>query len=158
MRRMRFACLAGLLLGTLVLACSDSETMIALNVCTLASVDAEEVDSLKVRIEGAATATRELQDVNVLPCGTKPTFFSRIRLAESTKKGTATIEVDALNASGTLLETGMTSVTVRPDEVVAAFLELGTDEMQGSGGTGGSAGAGGDGGQAGDAGGGGASN
>lgn len=155
---MRLACFAGLLLGTLVLACSDSETMVALNVCTLASVDADAVDSLEVRIKGAATATRDLKDVTVLPCGSKPAFFSRIRLAESTEKGTATIEVDANDASGALLETGMTTVTVRPEEVVAAFIELGTDEMPGTGGTGGTGGAAGAGGQAGGAGDGGAAN
>jgi hypothetical protein len=155
---MRLACFAGLLLGTLVLACSDSETMVALNVCTLASVDAEAVDSLEVRIEGAATATRDLKDVSVLPCGSKPAFFSRIRLADNTKKGRATVEVDAQDSSGALLETGMTSVIVQPEEVVVAFIELGTNEMPGAGGTGGTGGAAGAGGQGGDAGDGGAAN
>ena len=155
---MRLACFAALLLGTLTLACSDEETLVALNVCTLGSVDAEAVDSLEVRIEGAATATRDLQDVSVLPCGSKPAFFSRIRLAESTEEGSATIEVEAYDESGALLETGMTTITVQPDEVVAAFIELGTDEMPGTGGTGGTGGAGGAGGLGGDAGGGGAAN
>src|SRR5688572_26461309 len=116
MRRMRLACFAGLLVGTLALGCSDSDTIVALNVCTLASVDAEAIDRLEVRIEGVANLSQDIAGPAVLPCGTKPAYFKRIVLPEDTEKGSATFEVRALDAAGALVETGATSVTVRPEE------------------------------------------
>ena len=120
---MRLACFAGLLFGTLALACSDSDTIVALNVCTLASVDAEAIESLEVRIQGVANQAHDLQGVSVLPCGTKPAYFKRIKLPEATDKGSATIDVRALDGAGALLETGRVEVSVRPEETVAAFVE-----------------------------------
>lgn len=141
---MRLACFAGLLFGTLVLGCSDSDTIVALNVCTLASVDAATIDSLEVRIEGAANQTHQLEAVSILPCGTKPAYFKRILLPEATEKGSATVQVRALDATGALVETGATSVVVRPEEAVAAFVELGEPVAPGGGGAGGAGGAGGE--------------
>src|SRR5690242_20441004 len=103
MRRMRLACFAGLLFGALALACSDSDTIVALNVCTLASVNAEAIESLDVRITGAANATYDLENVSVLPCGTKPAYFKRIKLSDSTEKGSVTIDVRALDAASALI-------------------------------------------------------
>lgn len=86
----------------------------------------------------------------MLPCGTKPAYFKRIKLPEATDKGSATIDVRALDGAGALLETGRVEVSVRPEETVAAFVELGEAVAPGTGGTGGSAGAGGSGGTAGE--------
>ena len=139
---MRLACFAGLLFGTLALACSDSDTIVALNVCTLASVDAEAVESLDVNIEGAANQAHHLAAVSVLACGTKPAYFKRIGLPDDTEKGSAVIEVRALDAAGALIEVGTANVVVRPEETVAAFVELG-EAVPSTGGTGGTGGAGG---------------
>lgn len=145
---MRLACFAGLLFGTLALACSDSDTIVSLNVCTLASVDAESIESLDVNIEGAVNQAQVLQGVSILPCGTKPAYFRRIGLPEGTEKGTASIEVRALDASGTLVEAGSVDVVVRPEETVAAFIELG-EAVPSTGGAAGAPGVGGLGGAAG---------
>lgn len=151
---MRLARLAGLLFSTLALACSDSETIVALNVCTLASVDAEAIESLAVNIEGAANQTNDLDGVAVLPCGMKPAYFKRIGLSDDTEKGNAVIEVRALDVAGALVESGTVNVVVRPEETVAAFVELGeaVPSTGGTGGMGGAAGAAGQGGAAGEAG------
>src|SRR6186713_1091785 len=109
MRRMRLACFAGLLFGTVALGCSDSDTVVALNVCTLAPVDAEAIDRLEVRIEGVANLSQQLEGASVLPCGTKPAYFKRIVLPEDTEKGFVTLEVRALDAAGALVEAGATS-------------------------------------------------
>ncbi|HEY6727445.1 MAG TPA: hypothetical protein VI197_25595 [Polyangiaceae bacterium] len=154
---MKLACFAGLVFGTLALACSDSETVVALNVCTLASVDAEAIASLDVKIEGAANRAYDLADVSVLPCGMKPAYFKRLSLPNDIEKGSATVEVRAIDATGALIESGSTNVVVRPEDAVAAFVELGeavpsTGGMGGMGGMGGAAGSAGQGGIAGEAG------
>ncbi len=148
---MKLACLAGLLVGGLMLACSDSDTIVALNVCTLGSVDAEAVDSLDVTIEprGSGAVTKELEAVSVLPCGTQPRYNKRIKLGDGTEKGLATIMVEARDASGALLESAELTAKVRPEETTAVFVELGEEPMEGTGGMGGAAGAAGAGGEAG---------
>lgn len=148
---MRLACFAGLLFGTLALACSDSDTIVALNVCTLASVDAATIESLDVNIEGVANRAHHIEGVSILACGTKPAYFKRIGLPADTEKGSAVIEVRALDAAGALVESGTTNVVVRPEETVAAFVELG-EAVPSTGGTAGAAGAGGLGGAGGEAG------
>lgn len=120
-------CAALLLLALSLLACGESDTVIALTVNSADQVG--QVNSLRIAISQAGEATYVTDIVpptQTTDAGTriKPSFFERVILPADWASGTATIEVTAQNVDGMPFG-AMTMAMVRAEGAVAASVMLG---------------------------------
>jgi hypothetical protein len=131
-------------------ACSDGDTIVALNVTATDAVPV--VEQLHVTITQGSR--RHVQDFappietptgeDAPPPSIKNSFFERITLPDGWAEEPALIRVEAQQADGSPLEPPLsdeTTVTVQPDGAVAAYIELDipAEVPTGEGGAGGEA-------------------
>ena len=134
-------------------ACSSGDTIVALNVTATDAVPV--VEQLHVTItQGSRRHVRDFAPPIETPTGDdapppsiKNSFFERITLPDGWTEAPALIRVEAQQADGSPLEPPLsdeTTVTLRPDGVVAAYIDLDipAEMPSGEGGAGGAGGAG----------------
>jgi hypothetical protein len=138
-------------------ACSNGDTIVALNVTATDAVPL--VEQLHVTItQGSRRHVQDFAPPTETPTGDdapppsiKNSFFQRITLPEGWAEEPTLIQVEAQQADGSPLEPPLsdeTTVTLQPEGVVAAYIELDipAEMPAGEGGAGGQGGAGGEGG------------
>lgn len=136
-------------------ACSSGDTIVSLNVSATDAVPV--VDELRVTItQGSREHVARFAPPRDMPTGEnapppsiKNTFFERIKLPDGWEEANATVEVEASDENGDPFMPALvdeTSVTIQPEGVVVAYVQLDIPAA-GTGGTGGAGGAGGAGGE-----------
>lgn len=134
-------------------ACSDGDTIVALNVTATDAVPVVEqlhvtiTQGSRRHVQNFAPPTETPTGEDAPPPSIKNSFFERITLPEGWSEEPTRIKVEAQQADGSPLEPPLsdeTTVTLEPDGVVAAYIELDIpQEMPGGEGGAGGAGAGG---------------
>jgi hypothetical protein len=108
-------------------ACSQDETIVAVNVNSADSVGNPSQLVITISQQGQSPVVREImpptrtQDSGV---SIKPMFFERVTLPDSWERAKTEVKVEAEDSRG-VYESAMTEVTVRPGGAVAAFVDLG---------------------------------
>jgi hypothetical protein len=108
-------------------ACSDDETVVAVNINSADEVGNPSSLVITISQEGQSPVVKEImpptrtQDSGV---SIQPTFFERIVLPDAWEREQSEVKVDAKKASGVYLS-AQTKITVRPGGAVAAFVDLG---------------------------------
>jgi hypothetical protein len=140
-------------------ACSNGDTIVALNVTATDAVPM--VEQLHVTItQGSRRHVQDFAPPTETPTGEdapppsiKNSFFQRLTLPDGWAEEPALIKVEAQHSDGSPFEPPLsdeTTVTLRPEGVVAAYIELNipAEEPSNAGGAGGAGGAGASGGEA----------
>jgi hypothetical protein len=148
MKLARSTVAASLIAVAMLTACSESDTIVALNI--LSSPDVGEVSTVRVAITQEPTAgfmTEFTPPTVAGPNDTRlirPRFFERIKLPDSFRTAPATIDVELIDLSGVAFLTQSSTVDIRRHGAIAAYFTFAPEMPDGgAGGAGGGGGAGG---------------
>ena len=109
-------------LATTIVACSSSDTIVAVTVSSNANVGA--VSKLVITVTPKAGSAMMSEYVPTsLDGAIVPSLFERVKLASGTS-GAATVRVDALDQSGTSFASGSTDITIIDGGATTALVKI----------------------------------